>query len=195
MALKPRTSFTPTPSPYPDALGLNTPFTFGNGTKWPSEATVTRIWINDTYRWWDPDFNVYNTRTAPPGKKYLVVFLTMVNKGTERAPLPQPGNIIVIYNNIRISPDPTHILPTATPDSPPRIIRIGEIEYSRKIYSSEYVEDYGYSHGQQQSHINPGLSNAVEGYIFYEVPASLTPDTAYVLVAFPTGESAVWRLG
>ncbi|HVN73245.1 MAG TPA: hypothetical protein VMT44_01485 [Methanoregula sp.] len=186
---------TPTLSPYPDALPLNTSFTFGNGTKWTSEATVTGIWINDTYQAWDPDFNVYTPHTAPAGKKYLVVFLTMVDKGTDRAPLPQPSVIKLLFEGTTISQDPTHPLPTAAPDSPPKIVRIGELEYIHKLYSSEYTEDYGYSHGQKQDFINPGLSNAVEGYIFFEVPASLTPDTAFVSIVFPSSQTAVWKLG
>ncbi|HXX54839.1 MAG TPA: hypothetical protein VEI81_01945 [Methanoregula sp.] len=186
---------TPTLSPYPDALPLNTTFTFGNGTKWTSEATVTRIWINDTYQAWDPDFNVYTAHTAPAGKKYLVVFLTMVDRGTDRAPLPQPSVISVFFNGATIPQDPTHPLPTAAPDSPPKIVRIGELEFIHKLYSSEYTEDYGYSHGQKQDFINPGLSNAIEGYIFFEVPASLTPDAAFVSIVFPSSQTAVWKLG
>ena len=42
-----------------------------------------------------------------------------------------------------------HPLPMKNMDSTPRIARIAEIEYFRKVYSSELVEDYGYSHGQK----------------------------------------------
>jgi hypothetical protein len=180
---------------YPNALKLKSTFMFGNGTTWTSEAAVTRIWINDTYRWYNPVESQYETRAAPSGKKYLFVFIAMVNHGTERAPLPPPGNIYVIRGGDLISPYALHPLPKQNLDSAPKIVRIAEIEYSRKIYSSEMVEDYGYSHGQKLAYINPGESNAVEGYIIYEVPASLTPEKTFVTMVLPDKSQAEWVLG
>jgi hypothetical protein len=180
---------------YPNALKLKSAFTFGNGTSWTSDAAVNRIWINDTYRWYNPEEHQYETRVAPAGKKFLFIFLTMVNRGSERAPLPTQGNIYVICDNDLISPYSLHPLPMENPDSTPRIARIAEIEYSHKVYSSEQVEDYGYSHGQKLSYINPGESNAVEGYIIYEVPASMTPEKSFVTILLPDKSEAVWVLG
>ena len=180
---------------YPDALKLKSTFTFGNGTTWTSEAAVTRIWINDTYRWYNPAELQYDTRIAPEGKKYLFVFISMVNRGTERAPLPPRGNIYVISGNELVTPYALHPLPKENPDSTPRIARVAEIEYSRKLYSSEMVEDYGYSHGQKLAYITPGESNAVEGYIIYEVPASLTPEKTFVTMVLPDKSQAEWVLG
>jgi hypothetical protein len=180
---------------YPHALKLKSAFTFGNGTTWTSDAVVNRIWINDTYRWYNPKELQYDTRIAPAGKKYLFIFLSMINRGTERAPLPPLGNIYVICDSAVISPYSLHPLPKQDPDSTPRIVRIAEIEYSRKVYSSEMVEDYGYSHGQKLAYINPGESNAVEGYIIYEVPASTTLEKTYVTMVLPDKSEAVWVLG
>jgi hypothetical protein len=194
---------TSTPSPvatvpdtrFPNPFRLKSAFTFGNGTSWTSDAAVNRIWINDTYRWYNPKEYQYETRVAPAGKKFLFIFLSMVNRGTERAPLPPQRTISVICDDAVISPYTLHPLPMKNPDSTPRIARIAEIEYSRKVYSSELVEDYGYSYGQQLAYINPGESNAVEGYIIYEVPASMTPETTYVTIALPDKSEAVWILG
>lgn len=176
-------------------LPLKSTFLFGEGTRWVSEAAVNRIWINDTYRWYNPENLQYDTRTAPSGKKYLFIFISMINRGTERVPLPPQGNFYVQYDNRIFSSYPLHPLPMANPDSPPRIARIAEIEYSSKVCSSEYVEDFGYSHGQKIGALTPGESNAVEGYIIYEVPASLTPDKAYVRIVLPDMEEATWVLG
>jgi hypothetical protein len=178
-----------------DSLDLKENYPFGNGTTWKSEATVYRIWINDTYRWFSPDDNQYYTRVAPTGKKYLFVFISMVCRGTDRAPLPQQNNIYVLYDNAIISPDPTHILPTKYPDSSPKVVRIGEIEFSKKRFDTEFVEDYGYSHGQKLGYINPGESNAVDGYVIYEVPASLKPENAYLSIVMPQSDTAIWKLG
>ena len=176
-------------------LKLKEDYPFGNGTKWNSVATVYRIWINDSYRWFSPADSQYYTKVAPPGKKYLVVFISMVCRGPERAPLPQQNNVYVLYNNAVISPDVSHVLPTKNPDSTPKVVRIGEIEWSKKRFGSEYIEDYGYSHGQRLGYINPGESNAVDGYIIYEVPASLTPENAYLSIVMPQADTAQWKLG
>jgi len=183
---------------YPDALPLKAAFTFGKNTSWTSEASITRIWINDTYHWYNPAELQYDTRIAPAGKTYLFVFIAMVNRGRERAPLPPYGNVYVISGNDLISPYSLHPLPKGTKDSidsTPRIARIAEIEYSKKVYSSELVEDYGYSHGQKLAYINPGESNAVEGYIIFEVPASIRPENTFVTISLPDQTKPVWVLG
>lgn len=185
---------TVTPGYSPDVLNLKANYLFGNGTTWNSEATVYRIWINDTYRWFSPEDNQYLTKVAPFGKKYLVVFISMVCRGTDRAPLPQQNTIYVLYDNAIISHDPAHALPTKNPDSSPKVIRIGEIEFSKKRFNTEYIEDFGYSHGQRLGYINPGESNAVDGYVIFEVPASLEPENAYVSIVMPEADTAIWKL-
>jgi hypothetical protein len=186
---------TPTPEPYPSARQLKEVVQFGNGTKWPTDITVYKIWINDTYQWWSPDDNRYYTQVAPSGKKYLIVFVDMANRGTDRAPLPPLAGLNILYNTATISPDPGHPLPNLKADSPPSVILIGEIEFTKKMYGSEYVEDFGYSHGQKLGYITPGESNAVDGYLIYEVPATLTPQTSYLRIVLPGQDPAIWKLG
>jgi hypothetical protein len=181
--------------PSPVILNFKEDYPFGNGTKWNSVATVYRIWINDTYQWFSPDDSQYYIKVAPTGKKYLVIFISMVDKGTDRAPLPQQNNIYVQYDNTIIPSDPSHILPTKNPDSSPKVVRIGEIEFSKKRFNSEYIEDFGYSHGMKLGYINPGESNTVDGYIIYEVPASLTPENSYLSIVMPQTDIAIWKLG
>ncbi len=189
------TAPTPTPEPFPDALPLKGVALFGNGTSWTTDIMVYKIWINDTYQRWSPDDNRYYTQVAPAGKKYLIAFIDMVDRGTDRAPLPPQANMNILSNTDTISPDPTHILPNQKADSPPQIVRIGEIEFIKKVYASEYVEDFGYSHGQKLGFITPGESNAVDGYIVYEVPGTLTPGTSYLRILLPGTDPVIWKLG
>ena len=186
---------TPTPEPFPNALPLKAVALFGNGTKWPTDITVYRVWINDTYQRWNPDENRYYTQVAPAGKKYLIVFIDMVDRGTDHIQLPPRATMNILYHTDIIPPDPTHILPNQKADSPPQIVRIGEIEFTKKMYASEYVEDFGYSHGQKLGYITPGESNAVDGYIVYEVPATLTASTSYFRIVLPGTDPAIWKLG
>lgn len=181
--------------PSPVVLHFKEDYHFGNTTRWNSVATVYRIWINDTYGWFSPDDNRYYTKIAPPGKKYLFVFISMVDMGKDRAPLPQQNTIYLLYEDAILSPDSSHILPAKNPDSSPKVVRIAEVEWSKKRFDTEYVEDFGYSHGQRLGYINPGVSNAVDGYIIYEVPASLTPENANLAIVMPESDIAIWKLG
>jgi hypothetical protein len=54
---------------------------------------------------------------------------------------------------------------------------------------------FGFSHGTELGYLYPGMSNAVDGYIIYEVPQSLTPEKTYVEIPFNTKDHAVWKLG
>ncbi len=187
---------TPATSQYPEALPLKTMYPFASDTNRKSEVTVYRTWINDTYRWFNPADNAYETREAPSGKKYLFIFITIIDLGTERITIPSQNNIYVVYDGAMFSPDPNHALPTKNTDSSPRLIRVAEIEFSKKQFgNSEYVEDFGYSHGLKQDFVNPGESNAVDGYIIYEVPEDLTPENAYVRRVSPGTRETIWKLG
>jgi hypothetical protein len=119
----------------------------------------------------------------------------MVDMGKDRAPLPQQNNMYLLYDDAILSPDPHHILPTKNPDSSPKVVRIAEVEWFKKRFDTEYVEDFGYSHGMRLGYINPGVSNAVDGYIIYEVPESLIPENAYLAIVMPESDIAIWKLG
>jgi hypothetical protein len=186
----------PQPAPTLNALPLRGISVYGNQTSWATEATVYRVWINDTYQVFDPRETRYVTQAAPEGTKYLVLFVSMVNTGIARAPIVSSDLIYILYDNAVYSRDPAHSLPTKMEDTPANIIRIGEIEFSHKLHgNSEYTEDFGYSHGQKLGFIDPGMSNAVDGYIVYKVPVSLTPDQAYARIMFPGFNESIWKLG
>lgn len=186
---------TPTIEPYPTALKLKQPFNFSSG-KTASEATVYRFWINDTYQLFDPRETRYATKHPAPGNKYLIIFVNTVNRGTASNLPVKAGNVQVRYEDMTFYSDPTHVLPKTDKnvDSPPEIFRIREIESLHKLYGSEYVEDFGYSHGNLEGYLKPGESNAIDGYIVFEVPSSLIPDTAYVEIGLNSKDSAIWKL-
>jgi hypothetical protein len=185
---------TPTPDPFPNALLLKDGFPFGEG-KIASEGTVYRIWINETYHWHNDMDNKYYLQTPKPGNKYLFVFINVYNKGDTRVWPPNSGNVVVHYNGQIFSTDPTHYLPDISSDREAKPIEVKEVQYFSKLFGSEYVEDFGYSHGTQLAYLYPGKSNAIDGYLVFEVPASLTPEKAYAEIVFNGKEVGVWRLG
>ncbi len=184
----------PTPNPFPDALPLRQWFTFGEG-KVESQGTVYKFWMNDTYQWHNDDDNEWYPQKPKPGKKYLLVFVNVVNRGTTRVWYPKAESIVVHYNGMQYLPDPSHYIPDksggnlkATP------VEVQEVQFYPKLFGAEYVEDFGLSHGTMSDFVYPGESNAVDGYIIYEVPSSLAADASYVEIAFNSRDRAVWKL-
>lgn len=189
------TAPTPTPDPFPDAYSLKEWFSYNEG-KYASKATVYRYWINDTYQWHnDKDNRWYTEPQKPdPENKYLFVYVDIVNLGTDAYPYPKSDSIRVWYDGKMYGTDPLHYIPDKAGDRDATPIEIGEIQGQPDFFNSEYVEDYGYSHGTTSDFVYPGQSNAIDGYLIYKVPVSLTPDKTYVMVRFDTDDSAVWKL-
>ena len=186
---------TATPEPYPHALALKQNFSFGTG-KVASEAIVYRYWINDTYQWLgDKDNHFYTSPDQPmPAYKYLFVFVQMTNNGDTRVWFPPSSNIVVHYNGMTYTRDPSHFLPDKGASEKETPVLIKEIQYFQKLNGDEYVEDFGFSHGTRPDFLYPGKSNSMDGYIIYVVPASLTPEQTYVEIPFNGQDTGVWKL-
>jgi hypothetical protein len=184
---------TPTLNPFPNALALGQKVPFGSG-KVASEGTVYKYWINDTYQWHSDIDNKYYTQEPKPGNKYLFVFVQMMNIGDTRVWLPRASSVVVHYDGAVYNQDLEHYKPDKTGNRKATAIEVQEIQYFHKLSGVEYVEDFGFSHATELGYIYPGLSNAVDGYIIYEVPQSLTPDKTYVTISFNGQDSGVWKL-
>jgi hypothetical protein len=185
---------TPTPDPFPNALRLKEALPFGEGT-FESEGTVYRFWMNNTYHWHNDMDNKYYVQKPRSGNKYLFVFVNVFNKGETRIWPPASGNIRVYFEKKYYDQDPTHYLPDKSSDRKATAIEVMEVQFFPKYFGTEYVEDYGYSHGSQLAYLYPGKSNAIDGYLVYEVPASLSPEKAYVEIVFNGKTTGVWKLG
>jgi hypothetical protein len=180
--------------PFPDALGLQERLLFGTGTV-ASEATVYKYWINNTYQWHNDMDNHYYVQKPKPGNKYLFVFVHLQNNGDTRVWFPPAGSIIVSYNGATYYQDQSHFKPDKSEDSRATPVEVKEVQYFPKLNGDEYAEDFGFSHGTELAYLYPGESNAVDGYIIYEVPQSLTPEKTYIGIPFNTQDQGVWKLG
>jgi hypothetical protein len=185
---------TPEPDPFPDALNLKEWFPFGSGNV-ASKATVYKYWINDTYQWHNDMDNHYYIQKPHAGNKYLFVFVHMVNNGDTRVWFPSAGNVIVHYGGASYYQDQSHYKPNKASDIKATPVEVNEIQYFHKLNGEEYVEDFGFSHGTELAYLYPGISNAVDGYICYEVPQSLIPEKTYVEISFNAKDRGVWKLG
>lgn len=192
----PVTTTVPTqkPDPFPNALRLKDRFNFGSGNI-ASEATVYKIWINDTYEWHNDKDNRYYVEKPRAGNKFLFVFVHMQNNGDYRVWFPPAGNIIVSNNGATYTEDQSHYKPNKASDEDATPIEIKEVMYFQKLNGDEYAEDFGFSHGTELAYLYPGTSNAVDGYIVYQVPKSLVPEETSVLISFNAQDQGVWKLG
>lgn len=186
---------TPPPDPFPDAYALRELFNFNEG-KYASRATVYRYWMNETYQWHNDMDNRYYTEPGRPNPdyKYLLIFVNIENLGSDGYPYPK-SNMIVVHNADNLyRVDTSHYLPDKAGDAKATPIEIMEVEHMSDYFNLERVEDYGYSHGTTQDFIYPGQGNAIDGYLIYKVPASLTPENTYVEIVFDGQDRAVWKL-
>jgi len=187
-----------TPSPtqtvmFPDALALKETFVINVGDT-AVEATVYRYWLNDTYRWHNTLDNKDYTQSPSKGYRYLIIFVNIVNTGNNKIWPPSTDAVHLWYAGNEYALDPEHYLPGNVRDETNRAVTIDEIQYYHQLHSADLVSDYGYSHGQKLGAIYPGESNALDGYLIYVVPASLTPDQAYVQIVFNGKDTGVWNL-
>jgi hypothetical protein len=185
---------TPPPNPFPDAYKIRELFSFNEG-KYTSRATVYRVWMNETYQWHSDLDNRYYTQHPKAGNKYLLVFVNIENIGSDGYPYPKSSTIVLHNNGNLYTVDTSHYLPDKTGDRKATPIEILELEQQSDYFKMERVEDYGYSHGTTQDFVYPGQGNAIDGYLIYEVPASLALEDTYLEIVFDGQDRAVWKLG
>lgn len=184
----------PPPELFPDALALRELFYFNNESKYASRATVYRVWMNETYQWHNDMDNKYYVQKPKAGNKYLLIFVNIENIGSDGYPYPKSNRIVVHNGGNLYRVDTSHYLPNKAGYRDATAIEIFEIGTFSDYFRQEYVEDYGYSHGTTQDFVFPGKGNAIDGYLIYEVPASLRPEETYVEIVFDGEERAVWKL-
>ncbi len=181
----------PTVNPYPDAKPLNAPAKFGSGDM-TGAATVTKYIVKPTYTWTSPAWRSarelvaqappnevqagYSTEAPAAGNTFLFVYFRVENTGTKAIVAPSPQQVVVSGDGTTYSYRPVA-------DSGVVIDGITGTQY-----------DYQLGTGGTGGYVQPGASNAAEGYLIYEVPAAIIPDRAFVLANLDYKTSAQWKL-
>jgi hypothetical protein len=184
-------SMTPTPVPYPNAVGLNQEVSFGSANGQGS-ATVYRYEIRSNYNWTAPSWNSpaeqvaasqplelqngYNMEKPKEGNTFLFLFVRVENIGTKTMIAPSAQQFVV-YSG-------------------------GKMYNYTSVHSSDVVIDhvpgtqYDYKFGQSGSvgSLQPGESNRADGYLIYEVPASFSPGATWVVCNLDKNTQASWKL-
>lgn len=188
------TTATPVPEPttYPGALALNTEVPFGiagyNGT-----ATVYKAELRSTYQWASPSFNSpheqeeagdtlyttqkgYNTEKPKDGNTFLFVYVRLANIGSQRMVAPSPNQFIVDYSGKTY---------------PYRSVQGSDVTVST-VRVTQY--DYLIGKGGVAGFIMPGSSNAADGFLIYEVPATIDLTKAAMVITLDSGHQSAWKL-
>ena len=191
-AVTPTPTPTPTAVPFPDALALNEYAAFGSGDM-IGKATVYRYEAKSDYNWTSPTWNSpgqqaaasqplgpqsgYNTEKPHGGNIFLFVYIRVVNTGTNAVYAPSAQQFVVNSNGILYNYSPVHSSDVIIDTVP----------------GTQY--DYQIGRGGTVGYIQPGESNAADGYLIYEVPATFSPNTTYVVSNLDYQNQAVWKLG
>lgn len=181
---------TQTVVPYPNALALNEYATYGD-EKYQGKATVYGYSVKPTYSWTDPSWNSpremldasqplelqrgYNLEKPQEGNTFLFVYVKVENTGQETIFAPSAKQFVV--------------------SSEGKMYSYSSVHGSDVIIAEVSDDQYRYQRGQRDpiEYIQP-RDNPVQGYLIYEIPASFTPSTTYVVSNLDYKNSAVWKL-
>jgi len=177
--------------PFPNALSLNQPGTFGSGTR-TGEATVYRYLVVSNYSWttptfksphrveiYNPPYNTqygYNIEQPAPGKVFLFAYIRVTDTGTTAIYAPSTKQLTVNYDG--------NTYPYKSLDSANIVVN----GLSGKQY------DFNFGPGGTGGYVQPGASNAADGYLIYEVPDNFDPGKTFVTGNLYFQTRANWRL-
>jgi len=182
----------PTPTPYPNALAMNQQATFGK-TDRTGTATVYKVNLVPDYSYSDPTFNSaheqpqagdalstqngFNTQKPAAGNAFLFAYVRVIDTGTKGLVAPSPRQFTLNYDGKDYSYSP--IVSSK--------VTLGEIRVPQY--------DYAIGTGGVAGYINPGDSNAADGYLIYEVPASIDLSKAALVIQLDSENRDAWARG
>jgi hypothetical protein len=183
---------TPTAVPFPKALTLNEYATFGTGNE-QGKATVYRYEVKPNYNWTSPSWNSpgeqaassqpfetqrgYTMEKPQEGNTFLFVYIRVLNTGNIALYAPSPKQFVVFNDGKAYNYSSVH-------SSDVTIDKVTLTQY-----------DYQIGRGGTVGYIQPGESNSADGYLIFEVPATFSPPTTYVVSNLDFKNKAVWKLG
>jgi hypothetical protein len=162
------------PEPFPGALSLGAQYRYGREDI-AMDVTVYQVKVMDEYTWWSPQWGKYWNTTPKKGNQFLFALVRLVDRGTARARLPSPSMFVLHGDN-------------------GSYVQTTDRDNSLWIKGFD-VKQYDFYFDNTGGWIDPGDSNKVDGFLLFEVPASLRPDHAYLEATFSSKAAAVWKLG
>lgn len=181
----------PTATPYPGALSLGEVAPFGTGGR-NGTAAVYKADLYPEYTWTSPSFNSaseqkqtgeslgtqkgYNTQKPGEGNAFLFVNVKLADTGSESIVAPSPSQFIVNAEG---------------KDYSYRSLSGSDVTVGG-VRGTQY--DYLIGKGGVSGYIQPGASNAVDGFLIFEVPASIDLTRAYLVITLDSQHTSAWQL-
>ena len=185
-------SANPAAAPYPNALAMKHYATFGSADK-IGQATIFGFEIKPNYNWTSPSWNSpseqgaasppldtqhgYNMEKPREGNTFLFIYVRVMNPGKNAVFAPSAKQFMVNSNGMFYNYSSVH----------------GSDVTIDNVFGTQY--DYQIGRGGTVGYIQPGDSNKAEGYLIYEIPATFSPNTTYVVSNLDYQNQAVWKLG
>jgi hypothetical protein len=182
--------------PFPNALGLDQYAYFGSGNG-QGAATVYRYEIRPHYNWTSSSWNSpreqaaasqplelqnsFNMEKPREGNTFLIIFIRVEYIGTMAMHAPSAKQFVVYSDGKMYNYSSVH-------SSDVLIDKVSGKQYTNQV-------GQGGTHGGTLWGINPGESNLADGYLIYEIPATFSPGTTYVVGNLDYQNLAVWNLG
>ena len=181
----------PTATPYPGALSLNQPATFGKADR-TGKAIVYKAELRSNYSWSSPSFNSaheqaqagaalgtqqgYNTQEPAAGNTFLFTYIRITGTGTTSLVAPSPNQFTVNYDGKNYA--------------------YSSVRGSDVTVGTVRVPQYDYTIGTGgvAGYVQPGDSNAADGFLIFEVPESTDLSKAALVITLDSDNKAAWKL-
>lgn len=162
------------------------------GENGQGSATVYRYEIRPHYNWTSSSWNSpreqvaasqplelqngYTKEKPGEGNTFLIIFVCIVNVGTKAMYAPSAKQFVVYSDGKMYNYTSVH-------SSDVLIDNVSGKQYTNPV-----------GQGGTVGSIQPGESNRADGYLIYEIPASFSPGTTYVLCNLDNQSQAAWKL-
>lgn len=155
--------------------------------------------IGENYTYYSPAWGQWFTQSADPGKKYVAIWIRGWLEGTAWFGYGQDRFPVWVWDNMTVQPEPVHMQDLeighkGSGRKLPAVIANIENRISRNERGLLTSERYGWKDEIEFNRMEPGRSNAFEGYALYQVPVRVRPDEIRVSGWFGYWGTAVWHL-
>jgi hypothetical protein len=183
-------------------LGQEYTWTVNNASGWADCVYHYTVYdyriIGDKYTYFSPSWGLWFTQQAGPGKKYLAVWVRGWSEGTTYFSYGQ-NRFPLFVRDMTVYPDPVQLqdLEIGSIGSGrhlPVVIKELENNVATIERGQLSTERYGWKDEIELSRMEPGRSNAADGYVIYQVDQSASPEDIRAVGWFGYWGTAIWHL-
>jgi hypothetical protein len=204
---------TPVSVPRKNALSVGESYSWGDAQH-TCRATIYDYKTLPFYFWWFIDYNRFVQQVPAAGNSYLVIFIRIENTGTQSAIAPSADEFNVTYNgnsagrlpylnrsvlsDFQLNELGLGSSPTLQEEYYQWIREIGQDKRDYAYLTGENLFSTSYTSSEYHgSYLKPGRSQAIDGYLIYEVPIEATKhlNETYIDVSFNSLSNGRWKLG